>query len=75
MSKIIELDAKGLRCPLPVLKAQKIFKGLAPGDVLVVFATDPGSPSDFQHFCNATGADFKEEKAGEGLYCFVLTKN
>lgn len=49
------LDAKGLLCPLPVLRARKVMKTLAVGDVLVVEATDPGAPRDFQAFCEATG--------------------
>ncbi|HEX2581853.1 MAG TPA: sulfurtransferase TusA family protein [Dongiaceae bacterium] len=52
-----ELDARGLVCPLPVLKARKKLKELAPGDILTVRATDPGAPGDFRHFCEATGAE------------------
>ena len=51
----ILLDARGLLCPLPVLKARKLLKGLAPGGVLRVLATDPGAPKDFEHFCATTG--------------------
>ena len=49
------LDATGLKCPLPVLKARKAMKSLAPGDVLRVLATDPGATGDFEHFCQTTG--------------------
>lgn len=49
------LDARGLICPLPVLKARKLLKSVAPGGVLRVLATDPGAPKDFEHFCATTG--------------------
>jgi tRNA 2-thiouridine synthesizing protein A len=49
------LDATGLLCPLPVLKARRALKPLAPGAVLEVLATDPGAVKDFEHFCKTTG--------------------
>jgi tRNA 2-thiouridine synthesizing protein A len=49
------LDARGLICPLPVLKARKLLKTAPPGCVLVVQVTDPGAPKDFEHFCAVTG--------------------
>ena len=49
------LDAKGLRCPLPVLKARKALKVLPAGSVLRVLATDPGAIKDFEAFCKTTG--------------------
>src|SRR5690349_17422708 len=49
------LDAKDLTCPLPVLRARKAMKHLAPGDILEVAATDPASVRDFPAFCEATG--------------------
>ena len=55
MAEPTVLDAKGLKCPLPVLKARKAMKALAPGEVLRVLATDPGAVGDFQHFCQVTG--------------------
>lgn len=53
-----ELDATGLRCPLPVLKARKALKALGAGEVLVVRATDPAAVKDFQAFCRETAHDF-----------------
>ena len=50
-----ELDARGLKCPLPVLKARKALQAIAPGEVLTVLATDPGAPDDFVQFCATTG--------------------
>jgi len=49
------LDAKGLRCPLPVLKARKAMKDLPAGGTLRVLATDPGAIKDFEAFCKTTG--------------------
>jgi len=49
------LDARGLRCPLPVLKARKAFKAMAAGAVLRVLSTDPGAIKDFEAFCKTTG--------------------
>ena len=49
------LDASGLKCPLPVLKARKALKDVPVGEVLAVRATDPGAPGDFKHFCETTG--------------------
>jgi tRNA 2-thiouridine synthesizing protein A len=49
------LDAKGLRCPLPVLKARKVIKDLPVGGILRVLATDPGAVKDFEAFCKTTG--------------------
>jgi tRNA 2-thiouridine synthesizing protein A len=55
MAEPILLDAKGLRCPLPVLKARKAMKALPVGAVLRVLATDPGAVKDFEAFCKTTG--------------------
>ncbi len=69
------LDAKGLLCPLPVLKARRALKPLAPGAVLEVLATDPGAVKDFQHFCQTTGCELLEarEQPG-GVLRFVMRK-
>lgn len=50
-----ELDARGLRCPLPVLKARKALGALAAGERLLVEATDPMAAIDFPHFCSESG--------------------
>ena len=49
------LDARGLKCPLPVLKARRALKEVPPGGILRVLATDPGAEKDFVHFCDTTG--------------------
>ena len=50
-----EVDARGLRCPLPILRAKKAMNDMASGDVLKVIATDPGAPRDFLAFAKQTG--------------------
>jgi len=69
------LDAKGLNCPLPIMKAKKSLKGLTSGDVLEVLSTDPGSVKDFESFCKATGHSLLEtDEQGEGNYRFLIEK-
>ena len=55
-SDTVTLDTKGMKCPLPVLKARKALKDVLPGGTLKVLATDPGAVKDFEHFCATTGA-------------------
>lgn len=55
MAEPTVLDAKGLRCPLPVLKARKAMKDLPVGGTLRVLATDPGAIKDFEAFCKTAG--------------------
>ena len=50
-----ELDARGLNCPLPILRAKKTLNTMAGGEVLKIMATDPGSVSDFEAFAKQTG--------------------
>jgi tRNA 2-thiouridine synthesizing protein A len=68
------LDARGLKCPLPVLRARKAIQGLAPGAVLHVLATDPGSVRDFQAFCEATGHALEEQSQEGGAFSFRVRK-
>lgn len=69
------LDATGLLCPLPVLKARRALRAVPAGGILEVLATDPGATKDFQHFCQTTGCELLE--AGEqpgGVLRFLLKK-
>jgi tRNA 2-thiouridine synthesizing protein A len=69
------LDATGLLCPLPVLKARRALKPLAPGAILEVLATDPGATKDFQHFCQTTGCELLEASEQQaGVLRFVMRK-
>lgn len=63
-----ELDARGLNCPLPILRAKKAIAGLAEGEVLKVLATDPGAVKDFEAFCKQTGNELlQSQSAGDGF--------
>ena len=57
------LDAKGLNCPLPILRAKKALKEMTTGSTLQVLATDPGSVKDFEAFCRTTGTSFLNPKS------------
>ena len=66
------LDAKGLNCPLPILKARKALKEV-PGDgTLEILATDPGSVADFEAFCRQTGNELLEHSEDGGVYRFLI---
>jgi len=52
-----EVDARGLNCPLPILRAKKMLAEMSPGQIVRVLATDPGSVKDFQAFARQTGND------------------
>ncbi len=75
MSETI-LDARGLICPLPVLRAKKMLNGVPAGGMLIVLATDPGSVSDFQAFCRQPGyelVEWAEDLDGVFRYCIRKT--
>jgi tRNA 2-thiouridine synthesizing protein A len=69
------LDATGLLCPLPVLKARRALRVVPAGGILEVLATDPGAIKDFEHFCQTTGCMLLEtsERPG-GILRFLLKK-
>jgi len=69
-----ELDATGLLCPLPVLKARKAMKGLAAGQTLEVLATDPGSVADFKAFCDSQGHRLLESAEEGGTFRYLIKK-
>jgi tRNA 2-thiouridine synthesizing protein A len=75
MAAPLIVDTKGMKCPLPVLKARKALKSLAPGPIMQVLATDPGAIDDFKHFCKTTGARLIEQREEPGgVLVFVLEK-
>ncbi len=74
MSAPLVVDTKGMKCPLPVLKARKALKDLAPGGTLVVLATDPGAAKDFEHFCKTTGCRLIAASEAQGVLTFTLQK-
>ena len=69
------LDAKGLNCPLPILKAKKALKGMSSGHVLVIQSTDPGSVADFAAFCNQTGNELLSSGSEGDVYKFEIKRN
>ncbi len=69
-----ELDARGLSCPLPILKAKKALNDLASGQVLKVVSTDPGSVKDMQAFSNQTGNPLVSQAEQGKEYVFFLKK-
>ena len=68
------LDTKGLKCPLPVLRARKALKAVAPGEVLEIHATDPGSVQDFRSFCETTGHELLASRQEADVYIFEIRK-
>jgi tRNA 2-thiouridine synthesizing protein A len=69
-----ELDASGLNCPLPILRAKKALGGLESGKILRVVATDPGSVKDFEAFSKQTGNELLESGEEGGKFVFLLKK-
>ncbi|NNF82941.1 MAG: sulfurtransferase TusA family protein [Flavobacteriaceae bacterium] len=69
-----KLDASGLNCPLPILKAKKQLNGLESGEVLYIIATDSGSVKDFDAFCKQTGHSLLESSEAEGKYHYYIKK-
>ena len=69
-----ELDASGLNCPLPILRAKKALAELTAGQVLHIIATDPGSVKDFEAFANQTGNELMESSENGGKFEFLIKK-
>jgi tRNA 2-thiouridine synthesizing protein A len=69
-----ELDARGLSCPLPILRAKKTLNGMTAGQTLKIIATDPGSVKDFQAFATQTGNELMDSSEANGEFHFLLKK-
>ena len=69
------LNAEGLNCPLPIIKAKKALKGMEAGKVLEVRSTDPGSVADFAAFCTQTGNELMSSNTEGNIYLFEIKKN
>ena len=74
MKMDMELDTKGMNCPMPILKAKKAMNELAAGGLLKVLATDPGSVDDFSAFCRTGGHELVETSEADGVFTYVLKK-
>ena len=68
------LDAKGLNCPLPILRAKKALKDVPVGGTLQVIATDPGAVKDFEAFCRTTGNELVSSANEGGTFSFVIRR-
>lgn len=69
-----ELDAKGLNCPLPILRTKKALAEMTSGQVLRVIATDPGSVKDMQAFAKQTGNELVSSAEAGGEFTFFMKK-
>jgi len=69
-----ELDARGLNCPLPILRTKKTLQDMGAGQTLKIVATDPGSVKDFQAFAKQTGNELLESAEAGGEYTFFIKK-
>jgi tRNA 2-thiouridine synthesizing protein A len=69
-----ELDASGLNCPLPILRAKKTLAGMEAGQTLRIIATDPGSVKDFEAFAKQTGNELMESGEEGGKFVFMIKK-
>ncbi len=69
-----QLDAKGLNCPLPILKAKKMLNTMEQNETLEILATDPGAIKDFEAFCRTTGNTLLESQSGDGVYTFLIQR-
>lgn len=70
----VELDARQLACPLPILRAKKALSQMSSGQVIKVAATDNGSPKDFEEFCRQTGNELLSSTENDGEYVFLLRR-
>ena len=75
MTHDAELDAIGLLCPLPVLKARKRLQALQPGHVLRVRADDPAAIIDVPHFCAETGHELISQSDENGIQTYLIRKS
>ena len=70
-----ELDASGLNCPLPILRAKKSLAAMDAGQVLHIIATDPGAVKDFEAFAKQTGNELMESREDAGKFHFLMKKS
>jgi tRNA 2-thiouridine synthesizing protein A len=70
----VQVDARGLNCPMPIVKTAQAIKGVASGETIEVLATDAGSVKDFAAWSKTTGNELVEQSADGGVFRFVLRK-
>lgn len=69
-----EVDARGLSCPLPILRAKKALADMQSGQILKVLATDPGSQRDFAAFAKQTGNEIVESSTHDKTFVFLMRR-
>ena len=69
-----KLDARGLNCPLPILKTRKAINKINSGEILEVTSTDPGSIKDMASFCEQTGNRLVSSNENDNSYVFLIEK-
>lgn len=69
-----ELDARGMNCPLPILRTRKALNEMTTGQVLRIVATDPGSVKDFESFSKQTGNELLQQSAADKEFVFYIKK-
>jgi len=69
-----EVDARGLNCPLPILRTKKALNDMAAGQTVKVLATDPASVRDFQAFARQTGNELVEQGEADGAFFFLVMR-
>jgi tRNA 2-thiouridine synthesizing protein A len=68
------VDARGLACPMPLVKARQALMVLDPGTRICVLATDPAAPADFEEFCLTAGHELIATDEAEGIFKILLAK-
>ena len=73
-AKQTTLDARGLKCPMPIVKTAQAIKNVPSGELLEVLTTDPGAVADFAAWSRSTGNELVEQTTADGVYRFVLRR-
>jgi len=73
-ARVTTLDARGLKCPMPIVKTAQAIRTIVSGELLEVLATDPGATADFAAWSRSTGNDIVEQTIQDGVYRFVLRR-
>jgi TusA-related sulfurtransferase len=71
---VVQVDAKGLSCPLPVVRARLAIDKLSAGELIEIVATDPGSVSDFANWTKMSGHDLVDSRDEDGVYTYLIRK-
>lgn len=72
--RVTTLDARGMKCPMPIVKTAQAVRTIASGELLEVLATDPGATADFAAWSRSTGNVIVEQTIQDGVYRFVLRR-